>query len=192
MTDFDELIGAETAGAERERLRSVHELLIEAGPPPELNRALASGPTLAMTRGRARMAAGSRRYSLPAVAAAALIALFVGISVHRHGQAVATIRLSGTPAAPHATGRLDVLAAEAGKQPMRINVHGLASGRYIVYLVLNGHPWAECGSFTVRRPNAVTTKTMNSPYHLEKNDTWVVTRPERDGHHGAIVLAPSA
>ena len=42
--DFDELVGAETTGAERERLRGVHELLVEAGPPPELPRELEEGP----------------------------------------------------------------------------------------------------------------------------------------------------
>ena len=34
--DFDELIGNELEGDERERLLRVHELLIAAGPPPEL------------------------------------------------------------------------------------------------------------------------------------------------------------
>ena len=33
---LDELIGADTTGAERERLQHVHELLLEAGPPPEV------------------------------------------------------------------------------------------------------------------------------------------------------------
>src|SRR5207249_1133991 len=42
--DFDELIGAETSAAERERLRRTHELLVQAGPPPELTPQLRRAP----------------------------------------------------------------------------------------------------------------------------------------------------
>ena len=35
--DFDELVGTEVSAAERERLHRVHDLLVEAGPPPELS-----------------------------------------------------------------------------------------------------------------------------------------------------------
>ena len=34
--DFDELVGTDLEPDERERLERVHELLLEAGPPPEL------------------------------------------------------------------------------------------------------------------------------------------------------------
>ena len=49
--DFDDLLGPETQGAERERLRRVHELLVEAGPPPEIAPEIES-PTLGMTLAR--------------------------------------------------------------------------------------------------------------------------------------------
>ena len=42
--DFDQLFGDEVSGAERERLRGVHDLLVAAGPPPELSPALESPP----------------------------------------------------------------------------------------------------------------------------------------------------
>ncbi len=35
--NLDELIGADTTGAERERLQRAHDMLLEAGPPPELS-----------------------------------------------------------------------------------------------------------------------------------------------------------
>ena len=35
--DFDQLVGHEVGREERERLQRVHELLVEAGPPPELS-----------------------------------------------------------------------------------------------------------------------------------------------------------
>ena len=34
--DFDDLVGGDLPADERERLRRVHDLLVEAGPPPEL------------------------------------------------------------------------------------------------------------------------------------------------------------
>ena len=42
--NFDELVGAELPPSERERLRLVHDLLVAAGPPPELPKLLASPP----------------------------------------------------------------------------------------------------------------------------------------------------
>ena len=48
--DFDELAG-EVPAEERERLLRVHEMLVQAGPPPEIPPEL-EGPTLAMTLGK--------------------------------------------------------------------------------------------------------------------------------------------
>ncbi len=50
--DFDDLVGTDVEQAERERLRRVHDLLLEAGPPPELSPEIELGPTLAMTLSR--------------------------------------------------------------------------------------------------------------------------------------------
>ena len=50
---FDDLIEDDVTGAERTRLEKVHELLVAAGAPPELSPRLESGPTLAMTLGKA-------------------------------------------------------------------------------------------------------------------------------------------
>jgi hypothetical protein len=192
MTTFDELIGAEPEGAERDRLRRVHELLLEAGPPAELTPELAAGPTLNMTLGRVRRPTRSRRrIFLPAIAAALLVAAIIGISVAGNGKGLSAIALTGTAYAPQATGTLEVLPPEAGKQPMRIHVEGLALGRYAVYLVRAGRPWAECGSFTVTRSAASTVASLNSPYRLKTHDTWVVTQLDRSGGHGVTVLHPA-
>ena len=37
VPDFDELVGGDVTGDERERLRRAHELLVQTGPPPELS-----------------------------------------------------------------------------------------------------------------------------------------------------------
>ena len=52
--NLDELVGTDTTGAERERLQHVHDLLLEAGPPPELSPELEAGPNLKMTVGKRR------------------------------------------------------------------------------------------------------------------------------------------
>ena len=64
--NFDDLIGVDLTGPERERLLAVHEQLLTAGPPPELPPQLESGPTLAMTLGRTGSAKVTRRVALHA------------------------------------------------------------------------------------------------------------------------------
>jgi hypothetical protein len=182
VTSFDELIGSEPEGSERNRLRNVHELLLEAGPPPELTPEIEAGPTLAMTMGRAQRAqqkARSRRMFLPAIAAAMLIAVLIAFgSGLIHHSRYPTISLQGTAFAPNASGTLEILRAKTGeKQPMRITVIGLPASKhspYIVYLVRNGHVVAPCGSFAVTDPNRSLTATLNSPYRLRSNDSWIV------------------
>ena len=189
MTTFDELVGDEPTGAERDRLRSVHDLLWEAGPPPELTPELAAGPTLRMTLGRVRRVASSRRRFLPVLAAAARIAAIIGIGAASHGNGFTPIPLMGTPAAPQASGTLGVLSATKTAQSMLIDVQGLDRGLYAVYLVHKGRAWEKCGTFTVENPAGQRPTTFNSPYRAKTGDTWVVTRVTAKGH-GVTVLKP--
>ena len=48
--NFDDLVGTETRGAERERLRGAHELLLRAGPPAELPPQLRKAPSVDVVR----------------------------------------------------------------------------------------------------------------------------------------------
>ena len=75
--DFDELVGTDLGPEERERLRRAHDLLIAAGPPPELPPALAdpTGPPKADVI----PFWNRRRNAVIAVLAAALAALAFGI-----------------------------------------------------------------------------------------------------------------
>jgi hypothetical protein len=193
VTSFDELIGAEPAGSERERLRSVHELLLAAGPPPELSPELDAGPTLAMTLGRARRISHGRgrgRYLL--VAAAALVALVIGIGVSlpRHGHGYALQSLRGTSFAPSAVATLDILSSKGEKPQLKLDVKGLPAAKeaYVVYLVRNGRPVAPCGSFIVSNANQELTKQLVSPYPLKHADTWIVTTAGHGGTPGVTVL----
>jgi hypothetical protein len=201
--DFDELIGSEPAGPERERLRRTHELLLAAGPPPELSPELEAGPTLAMTLGRPPRRR-RRRAALLLAATIAVAAVFLGGYVvgNRGGSSapvvVHTIELTGTSLAPNALASLSVQRADlAGNWPMTLDATGLPAlpgdGYYAVYVVRNGKPWKPCGWFTVDTPRASVSVTMTSPYQLEQGDSWIVTK-QAAGSTGAgqPVLEPTS
>jgi hypothetical protein len=184
MTDFDELIGAEPTGAERERLRSVHELLVEAGPAPELSSALAAGPKNTTMGSRVLTVSRRRRVTI-LMAAAALVVLVVAIAtnVHIRGSRYPSLAMQATSFAPGATGTLEILPAKGKTQPLQLEVKGLTPLKrpYVVYLVRNGRLVAPCGSFTVSRASRDLTVKLDSPYRLGNADRWIVTEPPRSG-----------
>lgn len=196
---LDDLIGAETTGEERARLRQVHGMLLEAGPPPELSPKLEAGPTLGMTLQRKR--ALKRRAMLLLAATLALVGVFLlGYAVANRGgggaSPVLSQALEGTGLAKHAQGTLEVWDSRDGNWPMTLSVVGLKQlpphSYYEVYLVRHGKPWGACGSFRVQSPNpGVVTVTLTAPYTLRKGDSWVVTLPGADGTEpGKTVLRP--
>ena len=74
--NFDDLIGAEVTDAEREQLRRTHELLLEAGPPPELPPSLQKAPNFGVFSLRQRRVVKRRALVLlAAVSCAAGFAL---------------------------------------------------------------------------------------------------------------------
>lgn len=203
---LDELIGAETGGAERQRLQHVHELLLEAGPPPELSPELAAGPNLKMTVGRRRRARKQRAMLLLAAAIAVLAVFFAGYLVANRGgssatgpRPVFTQTLAGTSFAPHAEGTLEVWSSTAGNWPMTLTVADLPKlpphNYYEVYLVRGGKPWGSCGTFRISNTtsaDAAVRVTLTAPYTLRKGDSWVVTRPGAGGAEpGPTVLRPA-
>jgi len=102
---LDDLIGADMSGEERERLRQVHGMLLEAGPPPELSPKLEEGPTLGMTLQRKR--ALKRRAMLLLAATLAVVGVFLGgyAVANRGGSGptpVLSQALKGTTLAPRA------------------------------------------------------------------------------------------
>jgi hypothetical protein len=198
--DFDDLVGADVAATERERLRKVHELLLEAGPPPEISPEL-EAPTLAMTLGR-RPRRKRRFVALLAAAVVTLaIAFLAGYTVgngNDNGLSQGrTLRLVGTKAAPHALASLRVQPVDSsGNWPMQLAATGLPKlprkGYYTVWLMRDGKAWAPCGTFVVADESHGVSVPLNAPYRLKPGDTWVVTL-QVWGHHGAgpIVLAPN-
>lgn len=198
--DFDELIGPEVEQAERARLRAVHDLLVQAGPPAELSPELEAGPTLALTMQR-RQRRGGRSVLLLAAAVALVAMAFLAGYITGNGKgdglsSGTTMSLVGTKAAPGALASLRIQPADAaGNWPMKISVTGLPKlpphGYYTVYLVRNGKPFAPCGYFVISGPDRGTSVWLNAPYKLQRRDTWVVTK-QLPGHHeaGPVVLRP--
>ena len=182
MSAFDELIDADVAGEERERLRGVHELLVEAGPPPELPASLRDVRQPGKV-GHLRNQSVPRKIALLAAAIIVLgIAFVAGLAVGggSHTKPVATLVLSGTKAAPHAHGTIDVSSEVSGNWPMTLSVSGLpkatAPEYYYVWLVRNGKPWAPCGEFVVAKSSDSLTLKLTAPYALKSGDSWIVTR----------------
>jgi hypothetical protein len=205
--NFDELIGAEASGAERERLLHAHELLLQAGPPPELPPSLRKAPSFGGGRVfRLQQRRGVKRRALVLIAAAvsvgAVFAAGYGVADNRGGHGTATplpatiLALKGTAVAPKgARATLEVWHSRDGNWPMTLSVVGLAKlprhTYYEVYLVRNGRPWGLCGTFRVAGSSRPLILTLNAPYSLQKGDSWIVTRPGAGGSEpGRTVLRP--
>lgn len=200
--NFDDLVGAETGDAERERLRGVHELLLQAGPPPELTPRLRKAPDFGVVSLKRR--ALKKRPALLLLAAtlsvAAVFAAGYAVANQRGGNSTAStpraLSLVGTSFAPQARATLEVWRARSGNVPMTLSVVGLPKlperTYYEVYLVRNGKVWGRpCGTFRVAGSSHAVTLTLNAPYSLRPGDSWVVTRPGPDGREpGRTVLRP--
>ena len=201
--DFDELVGTEATGAERARLRDAHDLLLRAGPPPELTPKLKAGPNPGVVRKQHRRRAVKRRALVLLAAALSIAVVFsagYAVSSQRNssgsGVIVQSLELKGTAAVPKARATLEVWRQKDGNWPMTLDVQGLptlpAHIYYEVYLVRDGHPWGSCGTFVVSNASKVVQVSLNAPYELQKGDTWVVTRQTPGSEPGKTVMRPVA
>ena len=179
---LEDLIGAaeDLAPDERDRLRRVHDLLLDVGPPPEV-------PERLRAPGVRRLP--SRRRPLTALLAAALAAAAFGagyVAGTRDGgsDAVRTIPMMGVGEGRGASASIELLAEdEAGNWPMDVHVSGLEPNArggdwYELWLTQGGKPIASCGRFTVQ--GGKTTVRLSVPYRLRTYDGWIVTRRGSD------------
>jgi len=180
--EFRDLLGDDLPAEDRARLERVHELLLAAGPPPELPPSLAEAPDRA-SRPPSRL---PRRRLGAAFALAAAIALvaFVGGYVagyeRNNFDATREVSMHGTSAAPGARGVIKLGDRDKGNWPMVLTVRGLprlpARGYYELFLRRDGH-FLRCGSFNVEA--GATSVDFSVPYMFERNDGWIVTRWRR-------------
>jgi len=170
--DFDDLVGTDVEASERARMRRVHDLLVAAGPPPELSSLVAPLTSTVVPRAR------RRRARLLAVAAAlGAVSFVVGILVANSGGPTTdrVIAMSGPGAANASLAIFEV--DDAGNWPMELEVEGLGppagGGLYQLWLTKDGNLAALCGSF-LAEPDGTTAVPMNAPWKLNEFDGWVV------------------
>jgi len=193
--DFRELVGDDLSPEERERLERVHDLLVAAGPPPELPPALADPSS--ETTGATVSYLPRRRIGLMLglAAAIALFALVTGyVAGQRHGSFAedfvtpmhATASGSDASAMIH-VGKVD----EAGNWPLEVDVSGLPAlpkGQYYEMFLSRGKNLraASCGTFRVSGTSQELR--LNAPYRLRAFDGWVVTRERQGATTHPVVL----
>lgn len=194
--DFNELAGGDDLSPEEAaRLERVHDLLVAAGPPPELPPRLADpepapredSPVAFLPRRRAGLAL--------ALAAALALVTFVGgfVAGQHRGKPFATratVPMHGTAIASNASAVIRVGEDDSsGNWPLKVVVHGLKplpKGQYYeMYLTRHGKAVATCGTFRLANGDSVQ---LNAPYNLRSYSGWVVTREGRGLKTHPVVL----
>jgi hypothetical protein len=196
---FDELIDEGLDPVEQERLRKVHDLLVAAGPPPELPSALARLLPSATDAEVIRFPLRSRRAGVAALvlAATVTVAAVGGYLLGNNGQGgfktVRVVSMQGHNS--FASVRVGPNDGN-GNWPLELSVSGLPklTGKeyYELMLTQNGKPTYPCGSF-VMHGSATTTLYWTVPYKITTGSKWVVmVLTPRAGHRrtfaGPVVL----
>jgi hypothetical protein len=200
---FDDIVGTEGLSPDEEqKLRRVHQLLVAAGPPPELSSDLSRPPVPNDEADAPEVAFLFRRRHGRALvlALAAALAAFLGGYAFGHSKgkpaaftSIRTVAMHGRSSAA-AHGVINIADKDSvGNWPMQFEVSGLPqqssrAAYYELWLTRNGKAVAPCGSFRV---NAKTTRVrLSVSYPLKNFDGWVVTSQatgQRDGL-GPVVL----
>ncbi len=194
--DFHELVGTDLPEEEAARLRRIHELLVEAGPPPELPPSLADGPAERITKPiplhrRRRVGA-----ALLIAAAVALAAFGGGYLLGNHNTgftAKHAIAMHATTPGSQAVAAIELAGRDqAGNWPIRMAVRGLpdlgAKGYYELYLTRGGKQLASCGTFAVG--SQTTVVRLNAPYLLPAGakQGWVVVAHRHHQRESPVLL----
>jgi hypothetical protein len=200
VSNFDDMVDREGLGSDEEaRLRRVHELLVQAGPPPDLPPGLERPPTAPAEAELVQFPLlPRRRWSLAAVAALAVVVLaFGGGYLVGHAKTKPTSFATKRVVPMHGGNALALLRVaqrdSAGNWPMELEVNNLPTqpnrGTYYeLWLTRNGKPVAPCGAFRVNQ--RTTTVRLSVPYDFKRFNGWVVTRQGvNDGGPGAVVLS---
>jgi hypothetical protein len=181
--DFDELVGSDLPAEDRARLERVHQLLLEAGPPPELSPALERAPKV--SRGVVSLLPRRRRATLLVLAASLAAAAFGGGYLAGHKSNVGfkdafVVEMRGTPTAPAALADVHVGGQDAsGNWPMLVVIRGLKElpphGYYELWLTRGNRRVLSCGTFKVHGPT--TSVELNTPVYARGNGWVIVAKP---------------
>jgi hypothetical protein len=185
--DFRELVGDEGAPEELDRLQRVHEMIVAAGPPPELSPAYEHAPKV--EESKVYEFKRRRPTAVFAVAAAVAAAVFaIGYAVGNRGNSFASaaeVPMHGLGAQRAASASIRVGKHDTGgNYPLEMSVKGLPDlpkgGWYELLLSKKGKPTLPCGDFAV--DGGTTNVRMSVPYDLTElhkaklYDGWVVVR----------------
>jgi hypothetical protein len=182
--DFRDLLGDDLPAEERARLERVHDMLVKAGPPPELPPSLAEPPAHRQQAPSwlqpGRRVGAARPLALAFAVLAFLGGYMVGFS-RNNFDATRRVALHGTSVAPSAKGLISLGRQDgAGNWPMVVTVHGLPRlperGYYELFVKRDGK-FLRCGNFRVKADT--THVEFSVPYTFERNDGWIVTRWRR-------------
>jgi hypothetical protein len=193
--EFDELVDAGGEPPEDvDRLRRVHELLVAAGPPPELTPSLSSVTPPVETAPAAEEERDlswlpRRRLGTALVLAGAVLAATFGLGYLAGGtdsggdsqaEGVRIVRTAPLNSSGEASGIVNVGRSDAdGNWPITLTVRGLPplteGDYYVLALAKKGKPIVTCGTFNVADRGQKTLR-MIAAYDLEGFDGWVVTR----------------
>jgi hypothetical protein len=197
--DFRELVGDEGGQEELGRLRQVHDLLVAAGPPPELSPALTHAPEVEESKVfefKRRRPATLLAVGIAAAAAAFVIGYAVG-DHHNGFSAQFSVPMHGLKQARGAEADVKVGSHDSGgNYPLEMTVKGLPKtngGFYELLLSKKGVPTATCGDFVV--DGNVTTVRLSVPYDLPdwrvKNlyDGWVVVLHKPGQRSAPVVMS---
>jgi hypothetical protein len=189
--DFHDLVGQDLPRDEEARLRRAHDLLVAAGPIPELPAGLEE-PSLGERPSRREQNIYEllpRRRTGAALALAAAIALvaFVGgyVAGFRHNgfSAQYAVPMHGVSGLASASAQIKIGSRDShGNLPLRLDVKGLPRlehGYYEMFLTRGNHMWT-CGTFAGAGSKTVKVR-LNIPYQLERGDGWVIVKEERPG-----------
>ena len=197
--DLDDLIGTDIVPGERARLERVHDLLIAAGPPPELPPALVE-PDLDPREENVEFLPRRRAGLVLGIAAVVGVAAFLGgFLAGRQKEPFAEVfkvPMQGTAQAANASASIEVGKADAaGNWPLKVVVRGLKplpKGQYYEMFLTNGADKraATCGTFRVIQSG--DSVRLNAPYNFRSFDGWVVTREVPGSGKHPVVLATKA
>ena len=183
---FGDLVGNDLSPAERERLEQVHDMLVAAGPPPELPQELAEAPR---QQGRLVELARHRLRTGLVLAAALVIATFaVGYFLGARGEdsGPAAITPWKTAVLGKSADRLAVVHIGErdgnGNWPMVVTVEGLehlsGGDYYTLFMTRNGKRIVTCGTFNVS-DKGVTTVRFSVAYDVDRFDGLMLAEYSR-------------
>jgi len=185
--DFFDLVGDEGSAEELEQLRRAHDLLLAAGPPPELSPRLAEAPTPPKT-GSSRFT--RRRKGATFLLAAGIAAAAFGIGFLVGGRNVDDFPKNNRSVAMHPPSGSGVAHAsvtvgemdEVGNWPLIVQASGLRELRtrdyYELYLVRDGKFRLFCGAFNPNPGGRIEVR-FTVPYKIKDGDRWILVTSKR-------------